>query len=319
MEDAITDAGVRAFRAARPAEAGLAVARAEGVGSNRRDPSGPADPEVPVLLVRGKGDRKNIAAMAVYCMHPTVLHEDSTLITGDFPAMTRQYLQRTVLGPECPLVYHSGPEGNQSPRHVVRGQTFAEAQRLGENLGRCIEKAIPGIRFRDDLAITCATKLLQLPRRHFASVPAAQAKLDKAAQRLEHLRKTNAPRAQTRTAECDWFGAEETLTLARAEADGRLDGAAAEVLPAEVHVIKVGPWSFVGWPGEMFVEYGLAVKARRRDTYVIALANGELQGYIVTPEAEAAGGYEACNSLFEPRAGTIMVEETLRLMRELAD
>ena len=173
---------------------------------------------------------------------------------------------------------------------------------------------IPGIRFRDDLTITCVTKLLQLPRRHFPSVPAAQSKLDEALRQLEHLQKTNAPRAQTRTAECDWFGAEETLTLARAEADDRLDRVAAEVLPAEVQVIKVGPWSFVGWPGEMFVEYGLAVKARRRDTYVIALANGELQGYIVTPEAEAEGGYEASNGLFEPRAGSIIVEETLKLM-----
>jgi hypothetical protein len=26
------------------------------------------------------------------------LHEDSTLISGDFPAMTRQYLQEHVLG-----------------------------------------------------------------------------------------------------------------------------------------------------------------------------------------------------------------------------
>ena len=68
-------------------------------------------------------------------MHPTVLHEDSTLVSGDFPAMTRQYLQEHVLGADCPVLYHTGPSGNQSPRHVTRANTFDEAERLGGLLG----------------------------------------------------------------------------------------------------------------------------------------------------------------------------------------
>jgi hypothetical protein len=47
------------------------------------------------------------------------------------------------------------------------------------------------------------------------------------------------------------------------------------------------------------------------------LVNGELQGYIVTPEAAAAGGYEATNSLFAPEAGRVMVEEVLRMLGEM--
>ena len=48
--------------------------------------------------------------------------------------------------------------------------------------------------------------------------------------------------------------------------------------------------------------------------FVISLANGELQGYIVTPEADAAGGYEAACSFFRPEAGAAMADEAVRLM-----
>ena len=67
----------------------------------------------------------------------------------------------------------------------------------------------------------------------------------------------------------------------------------------------------MAWPGELFVEYGLTVKRRLADTYVISLANGDLQGYVVTEEAARQGGYEASNALFGPEAGEALVRETL--------
>ncbi len=69
--------------------------------------------------------------MLVCCMHPTVLHEDSKLISRDFPGMAREYLKKNVFGEDCVIVHHTGPEGNQSPRHVTKANTFEEAQRFG--------------------------------------------------------------------------------------------------------------------------------------------------------------------------------------------
>jgi hypothetical protein len=79
--------------------------------------------------------------------------------------------------------------------------------------------------------------------------------------------------------------------------------------------MTIGSWTFVGWPGEIFVEYALAVKGEARDTYVISLANGELQGYITTEAAATEGGYEAANAIFAPQSGQVLVETTLRLLR----
>jgi hypothetical protein len=39
-----------------------------------------------------------------------------------------------------------------------------------------------------------------------------------------------------------------------------------------------------------------------------------MQGYIVTEEAAREGGYEASNSLLEPRAGQALVNATLALL-----
>ncbi|MCU0500623.1 MAG: neutral/alkaline non-lysosomal ceramidase N-terminal domain-containing protein [Anaerolineae bacterium] len=314
FEDGIVAAAVDAVQRAQPAEAGLAIAAGAGVGTNRRDPAGPADPRVPVFLARSTANGAPIACMLVCSMHPTVLREGSTVVTGDFPGMARRYLQEHLLGPDCAVLHHTGPAGNQSPRHVLRGNTVAEAQRLGDTLGHSVADAIDKIAFISALDLDAQRALVELPRRAFPPVADAERRLQHAAKKLAHLRQMGAPPQEVRGAEVDWFGAEETVRLARLAAAGKLVDAHRSCLPAEVQAFRLGPWTFVGWPGEVFVEYALAVKAAARDTYVISLANGELQGYITTEAAAAEGGYEASNAIFAPAAGQTLVEATLRLV-----
>jgi len=313
----IVENATKAHAAAEPAELGLAEAHVEGVGTNRRDPQGPADPQAPVMLVRSVQSGRNIALMACYSMHPTVLHEDSTLVSADFPGMARQYLQKNVVGDDCPVVYHTGPAGNQSPRHVTKANTFEEATRLGEILGKAIERAMSKIEFTSDAELVVVHDLVELPKRALPSVADAEKKLAHAAAKLESLRASNAPKQDVRTAEVDWFGAEHTLALAKAEADGRAEAAFRSCMPAEIQVIGVGPWRFVGWPGEIFVEYALKLKAGFDNTYVFSLANGSLSGYLATSEAAAEGGYEASNSLQDPAGGQILVARTAKLLSGL--
>ena len=313
----MVEAGCAAVRSAKPAEVGLAVARADGVGTNRHDPAGPADPEVPVLVVRALADHRPLACMLAYAMHPTVLHEDSTLISGDFPHFTRQYLRaQGVLPKHCPILYHNGASGNQSPRHVTRENTFTEARRLGEKLGMAIAGVIPGIAYTQALPLRARSTHVALQMRAFPPIAEAEARAHEVRVRFEALRAAQAPRTAVRTAECDWFGAEEAVALARAKTDGRLEVVAANCSPAEIQVIQLGPWNFVFWPGEFFVEYALEVKVRVPQTFVITMANGELQGYIVTPEAAARGGYEATNALFSSDNGQRVVKATLALLAD---
>lgn len=317
FEDRIVNAAIDAYNNARPARLGLATTSVKGVGTNRRDPSGPSDPEVPFLMVQSADGLDYIACMLICSMHPTVLHEDSTLISGDFPGMAREYLQNGCIGKGCRVLYHTGPCGNQSPRHVVSGNTFEEAERLGQILGRSVSKAIHRVKYSSKLPLSCVQEFVDLPDKIFPSVEEAEKELQRAIEKLEHLRRKEASRQEIRTAECDWFGAEESLFLARAAAEGRVKKFRDSCLPAEIQIIKVGDWAFVAWPGEIFVEYSLIVKALQNDTWIISLANGELQGYIVTEEAAQEGGYEASNSLFPAKCGQILVEKTLKMLAGL--
>jgi neutral ceramidase len=317
LEDAAVAAACRAAQAARPAEIALAVADGSRVGTNRHDPCGPRDPQAPVLAVREAGSGRLIALSMVCCMHPTVLHEDSTLISGDFPAMARQHIQRSLSQPDLVVLHHTGPAGNQSPRHVTRGNTFAEAERLGAGLGQAVLDVMAKMDFRPQAKLACRSTLVDLPRRQMSSVADAERQEADARRRLEAIRAAGASRAERRTAECDWFGAQETLALARAAAGGALAAAYDSILPAEIMLVRIGPWSLVAWPGEAFVEFGLQVKARRKDCFVIALANGELQGYLVTTQAIRERWYEAGNSILaSPAAGERLVAASLKLLEE---
>lgn len=319
VADRMVAAGCAAVQAAEPAELGATQARAEGVGTNRHDPSGPADSAVSVLLVRSRAGRP-LACMLAYAMHPTVLHEDSTLISGDFPHFTREYLRTAgALPADCVILYHNGASGNQSPRHVTQANTFAEAQRLGERLGAAVAAVLPAVAFSATGPIAVHRMLVPLPLRPLPTVAIARERAQAARQRFTSLATAGGARAAVRSAECDWFGAEETVALAAAAEDGRVARVAAACSPAEVQVFALGAARWAFWPGEFFAEYALAVKLRYPATCIVTMANGELQGYVVTPEAVAQGTYEATNALFAPESGRRVVTATLALLTELQD
>jgi hypothetical protein len=419
VEKQIVAAAVEAKQNAHPAELAWTTADARGVGGNRHSPHGAADPEVGVLAVRGAG--KLIAVAMIYGMHPTVLHEDSTLVSGDFPYFARLHVQEK-LGKELVILYHTGPAGNQSPRYHVKGQTFAEAERLGRKLGASVLASLNGIhtasphpspdlspegkgiaagitgidpsnlasrsprreeggqptpltetspssrrglqvkaitKTREDVsdgrsslarAVSgrqsvcsplggedkgegCRSNALQftnnptlagslqsvnLKRRIFPSVADAEKLLTEYRATYDRLKAEGAERAKVRTAEVSVFGAEALLNLARAQQSGDLDRLLTRFRPFEVQVLRIGDACIAVLPGEFFAEYGLDLKKRAAaKSFVVTYANGELQGYIVTPEAAAAGGYEAASSMFGPQEGAKMVDTALQMIGRL--
>jgi len=309
----IVDAAYRAVRACVPAEVAITSAHVDGVGCNRLSPGAARDPEAGIVAVRRAGDKSMLAVQLFYSMHPTVLHEDSTLVSSDFPAYTRQSIQQAFPGVE--VVYHNGPCGNLSPRYHVKAQTFAEAERLGCRLGGFVVEALGALRdehFSFGIAVGGTHASVSLPLRRFPSVTAAEAELSAARETVQRLKRDAAGHGAVRTAECAVFGAEEAITLARAQADGRLLPVQASHQHAEVQVLRVGDTFLVAFPGECFVEYALSLKQRAgARTFVTSLANGELQGYITTPEAV---GYEANLSLFTAASGEHLVGQALALL-----
>lgn len=321
--EAIARATVAAAQTAaarlRPAVLAWTTATVDGVGTNRHDPAAVTDPEVGLLAVRAASGPL-LAVAQVYGMHPTVLHEDSTLVSSDFPHYARLTLQERF-GRDLVVVYHNGPCGNQSPRHVVRGQTFAEAERLGRRLGGFVAEALaamPDDAFDAAPDLAGALRAFHPERRVFPPLAEAERTLIDYRAHYARLQTEGAPRAEVRTAECAVFGAEGLVNLARAQDSGLLDRLLADYAPFEAQGLRIGQAGLVGLPGELFTEYGLQIKRTAPGRlFVTAFTNGELQGYITTPEAAAAGGYEAAGAVFDFRTGAAMVAAAKALADDL--
>lgn len=309
-----------------PVEIRWTAAHALGVGGNRHSPDGLTDPECGILVVRKTGCGELIAAVVIYGMHPTVLHESSTLVSSDFPHYVRLALRKRLRQDLC-VVYLNAPCGNQSPRHFTKSNTFGEAERLGSMLGNSIADAIDRLMDNTDSAhgpvwsgqcnLGGRISAVHLVLRSLPSVNQSRAALDAANKRYKELEAEKAPRPELRTAECAIFGAEGAVELAKAQESGAVDALLRRYEPFEVQLLTIGDVNLVGLPGEVFTEYSLRIKERTRaKTYVVSFVNGEMQGYIVTPEAERDGGYEAANALFAPESGNILVETVVRMTKD---
>jgi hypothetical protein len=315
----IIEAATAARAAAAPARLAVTSAMADGVGGNRLDPDGPFAPEVGLLALKCERDGRLFAVDLIYGMHPTVLHEDSRLVSADFPHFTRREIAESF--PGVTTVYHNGPSGNLSPRYHVAGQTFAEAERLGRRLGGSAVRSLRAPRetdFRADIPLAVRQGTVDLVPNRFLSVAEAESNLKQSREQHANLKRQGAAHGPMRTAECAVFGAEMAMALARAQASGEVAKRQTDFGRAEVQAFQIGDLYLAALPGEQFVEYGLEIKRRAPGpAFVISHANGELQGYIVTPEAAAAGGYESAWALFRPESGARLVNTALELMKEL--
>lgn len=316
LEQGVEEAAAAALRSLVPAEALFAQADGHAAGGNRRSPGGPADPALSLMLLREREGGKPIALHCVFAMHPTVLHRESCLYSADFPGALRSRLQAGWLE-GAPLIYHTGAGGNQSPRHRILEHSFAEAERIGAALAAEITAALEGRPAVQDLPLRAGVTHLDLPLRRFPPPHEVQALHAEWQERLEKLRSAGAGPGELRTAEVDLIGAEVLLELSRAQERGDLTAFAAANLPAEVQALAAGEQRWLAWPGEAAVEYALMLKAEVPHLDLITLANGGLGGYIVTPEIEAEGGYEALSGLFTSAAGALLCQASRRVLARL--
>lgn len=93
-----------------------------------------------------------------------------------------------------------------------------------------------------------------------------------------------------------------------------------EMVPVELHVVRLGDISIVTNPFELFLDYGNQIKARSHSeqTFVIQLCNGAL-GYLPTEKAEKAGHYSAyiSSGWVGHEAGDLLVRKTIKEINEM--
>lgn len=294
---------------------GLVTCGAEsGVGGNRRDPEqGPVDTDVPVLVVKdGAGAIR--AIWTKYACHPTILHADNTLVSADFPGAMRRVVAQAH--PDAVFLYSMGTAGDQSPRYFRTGQTFDEVERFGGTLGRAVVDAVAGAEWPADQRVGVATRTVGLPVKSYPAPAVVAERIATLKAREADLIAAGAPYVERQTANLWLLGAEcdhaNALKYAAGTLMSRYEGSA----PFSVTGLVVGDTAWAFLPGEIFIDFGLDIKARSpwQRTHVITLSNGDLPGYCVTREALAEGGYEPGNSILDPASGDVLSDAAVDLL-----
>jgi len=116
-------------------------------------------------------------------------------------------------------------------------------------------------------------------------------------------------------------GADSWWPICLKEVVQRFEGVRkAEPLPVEIHVLRIGDVALATNPFELFVDYGLRIKARSAaaQTIIVQIAAGA-GWYLPTERAVRGGGYGAMPAVCKvgPEGGAELVEETLKMIGDL--
>src|SRR5262245_7043219 len=254
-------------------------------------PTGPFDPELPVLAFRGVQDGQQRALIFNHSTH-TIGTRKGGVRSPSFYGLASQELEKEVGGTVCFL------EGASGSTHNLSLKTDEMVLR--------IKQAV-----KDALAQTEPRPLGGLfgLKRNFAF-------------RVRHFEEAREDAAVS--AYCNKYAgnrADGTIEVFRqqrkvlAPQQGQERG-------TWIQALLIGDVAIVGVPAEFFTKLGQDIKRRSpfRYTFVAELANDWI-GYLPDRQAFDLGGYQTWTGLHsyaEPGTGEAMVDETIKMLYELA-
>ena len=261
-------------------------------------PAGPIDPDVFVVYFESPAGVPLVTYLNFALHLDTVGGMD---ISSDYPATTAAILGK-VKGSGMLTLFTNGACGNINHIDVKTKRPqkgHEEAARIGTVLAGEVIKTYTRLQPVSDTTLRVRSRMLQLP-------PAA-------------LKDGDVERAKTMVADLDAGKTVKFLdtvyafkVLDAAERNGK-------PLEAEVQVIAMGnDVAWVGLPGEIFTELGMAIKSASpfKTTIIAELGHGPVT-YFPNEAAAPQGNYEVVTSRVAIGSGERLVEAAKQLLTEL--
>lgn len=296
---------------------------------NRRDPGGPVDETLRILLLDGEDGP--VASLMGFACHATILNGENLQMSAEFPGAACRIVEAAT---GAPAVYLQGTCGNINPVWV--SQDFASVERAGQQVAGAAVSVVAQLRALDgglrahnirwdefpeapvsgriiEPGLRFARRELDLPLREFEADERYQDRIQ-TAKALAEENPAESPKRRAAMAQLQRFEGE------RWAAQWSRRSGESGVRHTEVQAICLGDGlALVSWPGEFFVETAAAIREELggQELLVAGYAN-DYVGYVVPETAFAEGGYESGVTFFTGEAETIIREVTLELLREVS-
>jgi neutral ceramidase len=311
VADRVAEAVTSAWNALHEAEVGVGTGHEPSIAFNRRflmrdgtqvthpgkgnpaivRPAGPIDPDVGVLAARAPGGEL-LGLFVNYACHLTVGRGNG--FSADYVYNLRETLRRHYGRPDLPVGFLLGAAGDVTQVDNLRpgresGPAWADL--FGLALGAEAIQAVGRMEWRKAAEVRAARTVVPIPIRD-------EPEIRRPGPRLGLGSGAAAERVYERE--------RELVARERAERP---------VVDCEVQALRVGDLGIATNGAEFFCQLGLDIKAASplRPTWVVSLANQWI-GYVATPSAYYAGGYEprtARSAKLAPWAGQSLVEGAL--------
>lgn len=269
----------------------------------------------------------HLTGMVINLACPSQEVEGETYVSADFWHDAREAIRRRH-GANLPILAQCSAAGDQSPHLLVHKAAEARMLELRgltprQEIGRRIANAV------DEVLDLAATDI-----RH--DVPLAHTVADVVLP-VRQVTRAEYEEAQARLAEAEAIVAppEDSFNYTRryvmlrryGKVMQRYESQAEEpVYPTPVHALRVGDVAFATNPFELFLDFGLRMKARSRavQTFVVQLTgtgSNTMSGYLATARSVSAKSYgaEVADTRVGPEGGQVLVDRTLELINALWD
>jgi len=267
------------------------------LNTNIVGPAGPVDSDVGILLVKNSKSSEPVGGLTIFAMHADTT--GGTEFSADYPYGIEQTL-RKAFGSNYISAFAAGTCGDINHIDVSRKERFRGfdvAQKLGGRIGATFLAEVPNLKRIDHPALAVRTSTLTLSFQTVKLREIAEARVI-----LDRLRDTN----------INFYAkvaAVKVVDLAQRGAN----------YPAEIQAFRLdSDNAIVCVPAEIFVEFGLAIKAASpfKQTMVVTICN-DRPGYVPTLKGFQEGSYEVINSRLKPGSGETMVEAAIKLLNQL--
>ena len=257
---------------------------------------GVPDPEVGVMKVEDLSGQ-TLCILFNHAGHPNVLSGDNYLISAEYPGHAERLLEEEFGGM---AMFVNGAQGTMDIDGLGR-RDWAEMESLGAKLAAAVAGTVRGIEPREEVTVRCAKLKLGLPARKVSDEQLAWGEAI-----IEQTGGTVQPLA-------DGVGDDYKALLLK-----QLYAVQDRAILAEQTCIAVDDTAFLSFPGELYTEIGMKIKAASpfSRTYIIGLANGYV-GYVPTRKAIGEGGYAEDVRRVDADAEDAILSKSLELLKQV--